>query len=591
MEYERFFFFGNNKYAAKWNLLTGSSPVPQRYICSMGYANARKLEHFGSFSYKLPHSNTLGLYTYVILNIFEIPYSELSNFFILMCDDPNKSKPVPNDIFDMDFVNKFNSGNTITIPNVEIDADNSVMENNYLDGLDYLSIPTHNFSIAMNVLPCVESVDRVAHNIANTSEDVIMAEPSKESQIPSTSNTADRSNIKRKIAVPDNACTKFSKNLPDNSNQLEKNITLPSEAIVTSVQIINPQENMIVTSNENSNTILPIQEERFSFDAEVSNFVTPSINNLDLGRLNNELLQKLYNKDCDILGTRIEGIVELSPSNKIVFKSYDPIAEEVITTSPSIKFIEQANKMSESKTFYSLKNKSSLINGLLEPTTTGFLEFVKEHEANILAVVRSENDDEFLNNVNRTNNSCYGLLFGTYRYVKTRNPTLTAYMEIIACQTYGSASITAVSNALVKAYFYIVEPKDAPRITVNSVNFYHLQSINMANADVQICKTIMAEEDFKQNLRDIFQRNFTNCYVDILQDNQERIAYFKPDSSNFYMNLFAVDDFLQYVYTTYNVVLSPVNSRQGLKATADVLNDSFNNIFSIFYSRNYLGEV
>ena len=609
MEHERFFYFGSDPQAAKWYLLTGSSATPQRMLCLKDYAISKNIVNFGKFTkldrLKKPHD-----YCYVIINIFDIPFNELQNFFVMTCDinEYSSSSSKNKNTFDINFKKDFVSGRGKTIPNININTNVEELSDNYLSGLEDMT-PNFQWNLNMNVVPCDAPripapktiITQTNNRTQNDVEDMEIDSDIQENNIIRTntgtvkrrSDSNNRSPNKieirsnQLITPPNNAL--FENN--ENFQEISEAVNFPSVA---------PLNNIVIDNNTIDNIeieTIPLDdddddddESRLSLNIIYEEFNDPVINFSKLTELGSiikrgkrsDWFNVEYLQQAVIFNSKLLFVPRNYTGNLgDITERYDlhPDVLTLLNKSTSSIFSRYPTFLNDER------EKNHLIHNLT--TTTGstgkFDSIVSSKMAeDIINIVDSRNDQEFLQKISETQYPFYILLFGLYRYMKMRVLTYSVFMEIMATLYYGDNKFSFVSELLIKVYFRA--KKLDMKLNKNCVNLYHLQRISMQDEDITQIENFMKTIDPSDvNI----SNNIMNKVFFDVNTNGKII-----NNSRFCLNLFSIDQNQQYIYTNMDeFYLSTKSLRNsiGLTIDDDYKNRYSDNIFDVFSKIIYRG--
>ena len=643
MEHERFFYFGSDPQAAKWYLLTGSSSIPQRMLCLRDYAIAKKILHFGNFI-KLDNQKKPIAYCYVIVNIFDIPFQELHNFFIMACENNEDKKRIKKP-YDINFKKGFTLGKEKSIPNINIKTTIEEISDNYLSGLENIT-PTFPYNLNMNVIPCdAPRIPMPTRITTETNEDDDDDKTNNDKSEAMEVDTDTQENIirtntgtvKRRIPVKNNRSRNKveiqSQQIipPDNNlfrNTGQNQIVPPDNSLFSNSnqnQIVTPDNNLFINPNENYQEI----SEPLNFPSVVSTPIAPTVsitptNPVDMEE---EILDDILSEEDDVIVTFPYNIKLKYDNNKLKnlanFIQKEPrtdwfnveYTDKIIISGQTIAFVKKdyngdfsgintnelytlhpevqkalsnsSNSYLKFETFLnSNREKNHLIYNLT--TTTGnsskFESLLNQTIATeIVKIVDSKNDTEFIRNITESSKPYYILLYGLYKYLKMRNTEFSLFMEIMATIYYGDNKLSIISEFFIKLYFRYKNCKVIP--TINSVNLYHFQRINMQNEDIDQVESLLST--FRDN--SIFEKINKRIGKYIFNVNGGIIV----QDSSFCLNLFTVDQNLQYIFTENNEIYLSTKSLRNVDSSFNIdevyINRYANNIFNILKNITYKG--
>lgn len=580
MEYERFFHFGTDPYAAKWYLIMGSNNVPQRLLCRKEYAVRQRIPHFGQFM----KPGTTIVYTYIVRNLFDIPYAELDNFILLACDaadiqDVNcTGSPTQ---FDLNFKREFKPALLKSIPSISVITNQNTLATDYLEGLSSFMGANQpiDFNLNMNIVPCTQTVTPTASVISSTT-------------------TLTGSTCKRKN---DSNIDSVQNKQPAMSSTSANRVTI--EDLPNDDDIFG---DAVVTSNillEQGRSDFPSVVDDITMEdvTELSRPPTPRSQKLDF-QLSRERLRKLgtviQNSNIsqwfgDDLTDKVQITEDMTTAvfmprqlngsfanvtNRVqlqteVQRSYARLMEIYA----SLPYPTLYNELSEDN----LKMKlSSPIESFGE-----FDSFVRTNGPQIRAIVDSQSDDEFSASVQASGNKYYWLLYGLCRYRKNPNASYTTLMEIVACRFYGNLSLMILSDLYIRAYF--AQDPQLKQVTANSVNLHHIKSIALPDDDVTGALQLTSNSEASRFLDNaIPQIRSSDIEIQVVTAGDyyqiRRTFYFAT-------NLLAIDENLFYILTPGGVFLT----------TRDILNNGTvsqtlrqryaSPDYNVFTQDNYLG--
>lgn len=580
MEYERFYNFGFDPMAAKWYLLTGSAMTPQRYLCRTDYAVKKNFPNFGSYAIFSKHDNKELLYSYVILNIFDIPFAELQNFFLLSCDQSIDLKRQEATEFDMSFKKVFTSGRERTLPNIDVRTNTTELSSNYLSGIENIA-PILDWQLHMNVLSC----DQTQQQENDTSVDIEMLPTQTQSPLKRRTEEQNGARSGKKIQIKENILL----NPPDNSLFCNTEQTRQ-----TPVSVQRSIESDLIDLPSSSSLPFPsaeIIEEQESIIYQSPTPVT-MINPLDINlQLNKPVLSEL--------GQRISASTE-----KMWFLSDLMYRIQVDFNTNKLNFIQLGteNKIAESldlnsygidvlSKYYSRLIYPSFLNEreartmyvesfCKDPKYQLFLDYVKMEGDKIIEIVESPDIETFKQNVEKHNNIWFYTLYGLCVYLKQRKPTWTLQMEIEATCMTKNQNLFVVSSFLVRAYFRA--KNEQLRFTENSVCMWHLLDYNVNDISFNGTKAIMEDVDAQQDLQ------MALPYLTTVTFNIDENGVI-PENSYYALNTFTIDHYGQYVYTPRGHYFANEHIRHGVLRVSEKLMLGLNKIPNLFSNSSYLG--
>lgn len=592
MEHERFFYFGNDVQAAKWYLLTGSSATPQRMLCRKDYARSKNIVNFGSFV-KMDRARNPQTYCYVIVNIFDIPFNELQNFFVMACENNTNIGSMRNPaVFDINFKKDFVSGRGKSIPNININTTTEELTDNYLSGLEDIT-PNFQWNLSMNTVPC--NAPRIPRPInmntvpTNPPTDGAM-DVDSDSQGSSEMRRTDTGSVKRRGGTNQDESTNKVEIL---SNEI---FGRPNEDLFQSRDNLSDDFGdfpSIAPSSVSSSTINLATPEVTPVESNVAS-LSNSIPVLELSKLSelglivktsprSDWFNVEYTEQVMIVNEKLyfaSKSIDSEPRDNLSNIVYYPLHPEVIEVirGSSEKFFMRY------PTFVTgASDKRHLINTLTTEmgATTLFDNFASANADVLVRIVESANDQEFIENIR--DRPIFGLLFGLYKYMKMRRVSYTLFMEIMATIYYGSNEFSLISELFIKAYMKVKGCK--PTATSNATNLYHLQRMTMQDVDVTAVQNLIDTFGLVDITRIV--NNLNAFTFDVGEENKI------PRTSNFCLNLFAIDQNQQYIFTPDNkAYLSSKSLRNS--STSPNLDQTYrtryaNDSFNVFSNVEYRG--
>lgn len=627
MEYERFFHFSSDAQLAKWYLLTGSSAVPQRMLCLRDYAVKKDFAAFGHFSKQLRNTDKEQVYCYVIVNIFDIPFNELVNFFVLSCDnktigDDEEQKNDNEDgdnVYDIDFEKSFVSATEKTVPNINISTNTAELSSSYLAGVNDF-MPEIDWQLDVNVMPCTKSTTapntsiRQAESADDADEfdednEMDTLPPQEEPPAPQPINRNKRRITEEDSSALDNE--KPSKMSPSGVQILD-NVKLADAAIIPPSSIID--QNVFYDASVNTAPVLPdnINPEFPSIAppppqqqqsppppprALIEKSLTPPITSdvtlsFDGLRQVRDLISSEPREDW--FNIEINGkVIEYNDRLYFVNKNFEGVPDDTMESyemddNVRLRYnLVNRERFNVYPTYFDNTTKRSLIMNLckVEKTNNLFKEYVQRYGREIVYLVDSENDVQFANRIQELKNDYYWLLAGLFTYLKRRDEKFTTYMEIMASLTYGSMPLMLVSNLLVRVY--LAAKNEPMKITENTINFYHIQNMDIPDADVKKLDDLMLDSLTKAHLNTAIPKIQNNGFEFVVDAKGEITS-----DSYFCNNLFCIDEGLHFIVTsTADVFLAPTDIRNRTKLSSNILYERYASLPNVFDAANtkYLG--
>lgn len=542
MEYERFYHFGSDMYAGKWYLLSGSNAMTQRFLCRKDFADAENLKTFGDYTLEL--RGRRHNYCYVVVNIFNIPYNKLHNFFVATCsEDDAAATTIKTDdaLVDINFKRQFNSGVQNRLPTINVSTNVEEMTSDYFSGISDIAPLT--WDIDLPVAPCTmpstsnggstssrtyEAMDTSEDNYTQAQRVVACKRPNPSSSGPSVSSSS---------ATPPKLVAAAA---PAPLPEVVESSAFPSEVVVAGGD---------------------------------SAFLPNGLANLA------QYFTQRNHKDYfgeDMLG-------------RIIYRGGDIYAlgdtNDVIPMSPKVLEMLRGRTLSYD-TWYSKRNKNALLTSLRakDPSELNkFQDFLRSQGDNIVRLVDSSNVNEFVSiieearNVNPRNVYMY-TLFGLFTYLKNRRDDYTTFMEIAAAQFTRNGTYAAISNILIRGYF--LAKREPIKITDNAVNLYHFQDLDVTNTEFDNLVKFMNDE------------TSTNDFVNMIGAITGKSTFSVNVSTNtiskdsyFCNNLFALDNFANFIIQNELVYSTTRNVLNGANVTVD----RYPELPNIFNSYTYGG--
>lgn len=571
MEYERFFHAGSDPLAAKWYLLKASYDLPQRLLCNEQYAikNLSGIPRFGRYTHR-DYSGATNTYCYVLVNIFDIPFFELDNFFALQCDNTSSRDPYDdsgNSTFNVNFVPSFVAAHTKAIKDVDLVTNRDTVSSDYLRGLELMQ--KIDFNVKMKTLPCdnrpttippststsltfdmrVSGSGQGADSMSffnrgggmstckrrNTND---IDDPTQRKQPPpppSQSSTGPQQMCTDDIFAPippTNTITGFPSIMPDYEDDdilsgggggaSNDDIIGDLSIFLDGMKIRNLGQDVLASSN---NQILADEyERRIEFRAD-------SENNMYAFFVDRQT------PSDDVV--RSENRVRLNPEAENSFRAL--VSGGKILSLPAVYVVED-------EPMVKLQLSSDPGNEF-----EVFDNYVREMGPQIQRIVESANDQEFQQRVQEANNVTYWLLYGLYRYMKNQQRDYTTLMEIAAVRHYGSTETYLLSETYARLYFAFIGR--VKLISANTMSLNHLRGVKLPNRDISSNMEIASDAatlTYLQNeaIPAITQGKAKSLRVTPLQTTN-RIA---PEPA-FGLNVIAVDNTLMYIVDTSNAYL------------------------------------
>lgn len=527
MEYERFFHYGNDPYAAKWYLLSNSSALPQRLLCRKNYAEKSNYIPFGK--YKITNNGKKEEYCYVIVNIFDIPYNELQNFFILICNndfDEGSLIDINEALSDITFKKQFTSSKNNRYKTIKIQTNTEEISNNYMSGINDI-IPLK-WNIDLPIIKCTNP--QISEE--RTHSDVVSMD-------------IDMDNTQSRPV----ACKRPIRN----------------------------DELVIANKIPNNNLSIPITDlSPYDFPSENGNLNI--FDNKALKTFEDTVKTKIYFLDV------IDGNIKLVNNKFILYPD-----DQQIEVYPDIKDnINTLNKYLTYPTFYSTTNKNEIlanISLLNETEYDEFNNFLRVYGNSIVSIVETDDIITFHSEIEKHKNNIsnfYYTLYGLHSYMKKRNTNFTTYMEICASQIYRDLTLMTISNMLIRVYF--AAKKWPIKIIPACINLYHLQNIKMTNEAVQQVLSLMMNSDAQKLIKSLLN--------DIIQQTEYTVTETGKIIPNSYFcnNLIAVDRFQQYIVQNNNIYLVNPEILLSGKTTTEI-NEKYKDLPSVVKNYNYGGVV
>ncbi|WBR61502.1 hypothetical protein [Drosophila suzukii associated hytrosavirus 1] len=583
MEYERFFHFGSDPQAAKWYLLTGSCAVPQRLLCLRDYAIKKEIPAFGYYSKKISSDKEV-VYSYVIVNIFDIPFNELVNFFVNVCDsndmnDDNESAQT----FDVNFQKTFMSARAKQVANINIKTNTEELSSSYLDGVrDF--VPQMDWHLNMPVMPCNKVQSLAANEVSNVIDLVHNTDSA-----PMDTLSPPPTTFKRRNEETDTSQEKQPK------VQIIENIQLPNVVIEPPPPPI--EDESLFYDNDVSiidNTISDFPSIAQQGPIVASTPTPPITMDLNLNKEQLSTLGEMINRDPrpNWFGTSYDGRIVINENKLYVIPKDHEEDFRNITESYDLHpdVLDRYQKMKNNMfypTYFQATQKQTLLMSLttIPRNISLFQEMVQKHGPTIISIVDSENDSEFERKVNASKEQSYWLLAGLYKYLKNRNSDFSTFMEIMASMSYGDFAFTLVSNMYARVYF---AAKGLPiKVTKNSVNLYHIQNLELRDEDMRSLDNLIASSDF--------QSKFITALPKIKENGFEfKVENGKIISDTYFcINLFAIDEFFTYIVTERgDVYLSTMDQRNRVVVeNPTLLFSRYSNLPNVFIEpeTKYLG--
>lgn len=613
MEFERFYYFGSDPIAAKWYLLTGSCLVPQRLLCLKEYATHKKFVNFGRFvKYSAERKKDL-VYCYVIKNIFDIPFNDLGNFFFMTCGDNTGSEMITDrydmsqqqsdkdTLIDLQFKKTFQKGKSQEFPNINIKTNPEVMSSGYLSGLENI-VPEVDWNLDMTVMPCTE-INTNTHVSGPNNEYMDVNFIKKDTYIINKSGN---------MKTPLGTCKRRTTEMPDDpkrrydpSIRIMENIVIndrnnvigepmdESDSFMCNTDIENnafPSDGPLNIANNINYAVLPQQDVYYQYNIEKPQ-MNVTLNRRALTNLGNEIRNSTTNNWFDSDFTECAKVSD----NFIVFVSRtDDNVEidryELHADVISKLTVDLRSQLNVYPTFVSPQNKSEILHNLAANVDADVLfeNMVEELGKTVISIVESDSVEDFLMRVKSTNEPALILLYGLFTYMKSQKELYTTFMENICSLAYIDNRLRLLSDLYVKIYFKAKYGKKL-KINLNTVNLYHLQRITLPDSDIKNLNDLKVDPTVVDLLTDLTNNVGTkNTFsIDI---NSMKIT----GDSVFCNNMFAIDQFMQYIYNEYNgsVYLSTFSTRLSKIPVPEVYRRKYANTGSnLFESLQYRGIV
>lgn len=564
MEYERFFHFSDDKYAAKWYLLTGSCAVPQRLLCQKRYAEKKKFVNFGN--YRIGKDD----YCYVILNIFEIPFNELENFFILKCDKMNNYAPrgVITDDFDVNFKKIFISSHEKTPLTLNINVDET--SDNYLSGIQNMMTPQiMDVNLKINTMSCSSSY-----------------EPTQ--QYPrSDLNLFRKDNNKRRLDhLIDMSDAPQAKIVASTNNQLDddRNFIAQNDIFGTATNNNDSMEVDQVVDITDDEQMFPSTSRQQGYFPDVEDKDV----SLDFNTLTNLGRTILESNRNDWFAEIYDGHAEIKNGQLIIVNRDQSQHSHSLDRNVLERFNEatRLNKLIY-PTFLTESQKQSILSRLGEQRLIKkFNDFVNTHGDQIIKIVESANDEEFEKNINDSNQPFYWSLYGLYKYMQNRNPSFTLYMEILVSRMYNTYITVGISELFIRIYF--VAKKEAIVVKDNTINLFHLQNLELVDKEIDFILELMQTQNYLEKFKKLIP-DIPNNYRMTVNNNS-----ITSTNAYFANNLFPIDEYLYYIIEKEGVYLTTLNWLNRAKITSRNTLEKYSankSLFSIFINKKYLGTA
>lgn len=487
MEYERFFHFGHIAQAAKWYLLMGACDLPQRLLCTLQYAKKLKVPAHGQFPL-YDDKGVKKIYTYIIYNIFDVPFADLNNFFHMVCENDDRASLAEN-VYNPVFKKEFNSAQNNQIAEVPIITNQIYLANDYLNGLETLVQPM-NINVDQNVVACYGDVYQTNMEIAEDDE-----QPTTSARAMSTckrrntdndNNQANNINTKRTTPSVD---TQLPAITDVNENLDESEIVSIPETTLTTFPSITPTNfpSTTPTSFPTMSTIERKLDEFLPIDVVINKEKLSTVSDM-----------MLTTDDHIIFGHMCQQYYYIDETPRAVFK-YRNIQSTIvdkndveygeISQTYKERYVELMKKTSGQINFVALFDDTKYIKPLLAGNyITDFQEFNKyclENGEEIINIVdNSDSFEMFEQNVNNSQKPQYWFLYGLTVYMKMRNPKFTTRMEIDAT-IYWSAQEAdrRVSEMMVRVYIALTNKFVA--VTEYTTNLRHIEPPYIADTDMK----------------------------------------------------------------------------------------------------------
>lgn len=430
MEFERFFHYGQNDMLAKWYLINGSCNIPQRLLCKKSYATKMKMVSFGAYPI---HNIT---YTYVIVNIFTIPYNGLENFYYLYCDNGIKDVKMPaaEGANDYKFTKSFSSNHEKRhLPYTHIDIQPTDTQSNYLVGLPAQQSPI--FPLNFHVTHC------------NTVRDLDCMD------------IDDQPYLKRSRNDINDITTTPPQSIPSTFTQDTQPSTVP-------LQSPYEDQNLSIPAN-------PLQN-NFPSDAIQLVFVQKNLDALSAA---------IANAQKEILYTAgLKGSLEMDNNTIIQRDNMNAVVQRYMAATQTLQLYNRAKTEVAFKfpTYVYGDNETYLMQFLTDVAETGlFDDFLSKFGDEIVEVV--ESDDVRFGELVRQKPQ-YVSLFGLRAFLRS-NSQFSTFMAIVCARMYNTIEFTQISEMFIRIYF---KAKKAPiALNAASVNLYFNQKLEIPDEEMQ----------------------------------------------------------------------------------------------------------
>lgn len=559
MEYERFFHAGSDPYIARWYLLKASYDLPQRLLCNELFA-VRQFPNIPRHGrYIIKNNGVDTAYCYIIMNIFDVAFSDLDNFFALMCDrsmtDPDYGEEPSS--FNGNFVSEFTPAQYKRIQDVNMSMNRNTISNEYLRGLESFNGRV-NFDINLRTMFCDRMGPSKSSAVINSFKRRIVAEgESSQRKIPPLAPTPGPT------TVPPEVCAR-----PEPQGNIPQTVGDEFPSIAPDIDM---DEDM------NDDTYGALQ----------------AIQNENLVNLGQRVLESPIDQFlADDYGKRVE--FKYVDNNLYAYFLYRQ--DQITTTTPNVlvapdirakyeKLIGEKNPRNLSfPTVYTEESERTIRLQLTDnpgEEFSMFNSFVTKYGPEINFIVNSENNTVFEQRIETTGKRIYILLYGLFAYLKNPEMGYTTLMEIIASRYYGRIDLLLLSDTLCRVYFKF----NNRHVTDNALTLGHLRRIEIPNVDFESNIKLVEDASVIEAIN--------NEVIPAIKQMQERqkitFSNGRIQSANaFGLNVFAVDDTLTYAFDGVDVYLL-VRKYINNQASQTLLNFMQNNDYNIFGEYNYRG--